>query len=167
MKDAGPPPRRVIVTGLGVLFGSFALGAVALRGARGSRSAERTPDGQAIGGMLSRAIDKAYRDLPAGTKSSGHDISTVVAPLIPAGTPYDLAEEILWEAGFGFTWSRRTALKPIDENLKRCMTVAAKRVLVLWPAGYFRVSVTLAPNRLTSFDTVERTSASIQSEHWT
>ena len=165
MTDPGAPPRRVIVTGVAALLGSFALGGIALQSARGSRASERTPDARAKGEMLSRAIDKAYRDLPDGSK--WHDISPVITPLIPGGTPYDLAEAILWEAGFGFTWSRRTALKPMDENLKRCLTLAARRRLVLWPPGQFKVSVTLTPDRRTKFDTVERTGASIQSERWT
>lgn len=120
-----------------------------------------------MGKRVRRAVDEAYKNLPAGAASEWHDISSLISPLIPAGTPYDLAEGILWQAGFAFTWSRLTAAKPMDENLKRCPTIAVMRELSLRPLGTLRASVTLAPDRLAKFDTVEQTRAFIWRERWT
>jgi hypothetical protein len=155
MNGSGPPSRRVIVTGLAALAGSFALGAVALRSARGNRPNENA-DARAKSGMVRRAVDEAYGSLPVGSTSEWHDFSSVISPLIPTGTSYDLTEQILWHAGFGFTWSRLTAAKPMDENLKRCSTVAVRCDLSLWPLGAYEASVTLMPDRRTKFETVER-----------
>ena len=166
MKDPGTPSRRAIVTGLAVLLGSLALGAVALRSAHGSRSGERT-DARAKGASVRRAVEAAYEGLPVGTTPEWQDISSLVSPLIPAGTPYDLAEDILCQAGFGFTWSRLTAAKPMDENLKRCPTIAVMRRWHLQPLGELEASVTLVPDRLAKFDTVERTCAVIRGVRWT
>ena len=167
MNGSGPPSRRVIVTGLAALVGSFALGVVALRSARGSRASEQTADARAKASEVSRAIDKAYKDLPLGATSEWHDVSSLISPLIPAGTPYELAEGILWHAGFGFRWSRLIAAKPMDENLKRCPTIAVMRRLRLSPLGEFQASVTLVPDRLSKFDAVERTYAVIRGVRWT
>jgi hypothetical protein len=160
------PSRRVVVTGLAVLVGSFALGAVALSSARGSRVSERPAEARAKGALVRHAVDQAPKNFPVGARSDWRDISALVAPYIPAGMSYDVAEEILWHAGFGLTWSRRTAARPMDENLKRCLTLAIMRRLTLWPVGEFEVSVTLVPDRRTHFDTVERTSAFIRGERW-
>jgi hypothetical protein len=157
----------VIVTGLAALVGSFALGAVALRSARGSRASEQTADARAKANEVGAAIDKAYKDLPLGTTSEWHDVSSLISPLIPPGTPYDLTEEILWHAGFGFRWSRLTAAKPMDENFKRCPTIAVRRRLRLSPLGEFQASVTLVPDRRMKFDAVERTCAVIRGVRWT
>jgi len=119
------------------------------------------------GRTVRRAIDEASGRLPVGTTADWRDISHVIEPHIPAGTSYDLAEAILWYAGFGFTWSRQTAAKPMDENLKRCPTIAVVRQPILWPIGEREVSVTLVPNLLANFDTVERACAFIRDERWT
>jgi hypothetical protein len=161
------PPRRVVIVGLAALLGSFALGAVALRSARGSRTSEQTNGAREEGKAIRRAVDAAYSALPIGNAAEWHDISSVVSPLLSAGTSYDLAEDILWHAGFGFTWSRRTAAKPMDENLKRCMTVAVRCELSLWPLGALEASVTLVPDRRTRFETVGRTCAVIRGVRWT
>jgi hypothetical protein len=116
----------VIVTGTAVLLGSLALGTVALRSAWSSRAGEPSADARAKGELVRRAVDKGYRDLPVRTRMDWRDVSPLVAPHIPAGTAYGFAEAILWHAGFGFTWSRQTAAKPMDENLKRCLTVAVR-----------------------------------------
>jgi len=166
VSGSGPPSRRVIVTGLASLVGAFALGAVALRTARGNRRNEDA-DVRAKSGMIRRAIDGAYGALPIGNTSQWHDFSSAISPLIPAGISYDLAEKILWYAGFGFTWSRLTSAKPMDENLKRCSTVAVRCDLGLWPLGALEASVTLVPNRRTKFETVERTWAVIRGVRWT
>lgn len=167
MNGSDPRSRRVVVTGLAALVGSFALGAVALRSARGSRASEQSADARAKASDVSRVIDKAYKDLPLGAASEWHDVSSLVSPLIPAGTSYDLAESILWHAGFGFRWSRLTAAKPIDENLKRCPTIAVARRLRFSPLGEFQASVTLVPDRRAKFDAVERISAVIRGVRWT
>ena len=60
-----------------------------------------------------------------------------------------------------------TAAKPMDENLKRCPTIAVIRRLSFSPLGVFEASVTLMPNRLAKFDTVERTSAVVRGVRWT
>jgi hypothetical protein len=156
----------VVVTGLAVLVGSFALGAVALRSAHSSRVNAPPADAEARGRMIRRAVDLAYRCLPGGLTTAWRDISSFVGPSLPAGLSYDLAEESLSHAGFNFTWARRTVPKPMDEHLKSSPTLAVMRQLTLWPIGEFEVSVTLVPDRRTHFDTVERTSAFIRGERW-
>ena len=167
MEDPGKPSRRAIAAGVAALFGSVALGAVALRSAQGSRAPERAVDARAKGVKVLRTVETAYKHLAVGATSEWQDISSLVSPLIPAGTPYDLAEDILWHAGFGFTWSRRTAAKPMDEDLKRCPTIAVMSRWNLQPLGEFEASVTLVPNRLAKFDTVEQTCAVIRGVRWT
>jgi hypothetical protein len=116
--------------------------------------------------LVRRAVDQASRSLSARTRTDWRDISPLVAPHIAAGTSYDLTEAILWHAGLGFTWSRRTAAKPMDENLKRCPTLAVRRGLTLWPIGDFEASVTLVPDRRATFDIVEQTCAVIRGGRW-
>jgi hypothetical protein len=150
---------------LAVLGGSLALGAVAVRSAWSSRAAE-PPDVRAKGEAVREAVDKAYERFPGGTHGEWRDISSVVAAHIPAGTAYDLAEAILWRAGFDFTWARRIAARPMDESLKMCPTEATRDGLMRWPLGDFEVSVTLEPDRLANFDRVERARTVIRVRHW-
>jgi len=137
------------VTGAAALIGSLALGAVALRSAWSSRAGEPSADAHAKGELVRHAIDEAYRTLPVGNRADWRDVSPLVALHIPAGTSYDFAETILWHAGCGFTWARRTAAKPMEENLKRCPTLAAD-----WSYGRSASS----KSRYSSSPTVWRTS---------
>jgi hypothetical protein len=55
----------------------------------------------------------------------------------------------------------------MDENLKRCLTVAVRCESSLWPLGALEASVTLVPDRQSKFDTVERTCAVVRGVRWT
>jgi hypothetical protein len=120
--------------------------------------------------MVQQAVEKAYESLPIRDRTASRawrDVSSMFEDSLPAGLAYDVAEEILWYAGFGFRWARRIAAKPFDESLKICPTQALSYRLIPWPIGYVEVSVMLVPDRRTRFDTVERTCVSIRGERWT